>query len=123
MTLDSETLQALAVVAGALTPVMLAIIAVYAARENNQSKDRLEDVRKEARKTSLRTDAKLDQIHVLVNDNLTKAKSAELAALEAWALTLEAHPDHDPRALGKLRERIAALRLEIAERDEVAANL
>jgi hypothetical protein len=70
-----------------------------------------------------KADKKLDDIHVLVNDNLTKAKANELIALEAWAMSMEAHPDRNPSALIELRERIESLRNEIEERDRIAYGI
>jgi hypothetical protein len=114
--MDSAALSAWALVFSALTPVMLAVVAYFAAR----------DARRAAVKVDIattKTEVALSQIHTLVNDNLTKAKSRELIALEAWAMSMEANPEHDPEALRDLQERIEALKAEIVERDNTAATL
>lgn len=107
----------------ALTPVMLAVLAFIAERDARQAEARANAREAKSDANSVKSDVKLDEIHTLVNDNLTKAKSRELIALQAWAMSMEGNPERDDKALGELKDRIVALTLEIEERDRVASGI
>ena len=68
--------------------------------------------------------AKLNQIHTLVNSNMTASMTGELSALQANVLLLEAHPDITPAgeaALGAKKARVAELEAQLADRKQATS--
>lgn len=72
-----------------------------------------EKVRKETRRAAEIVNGKLDQIHTLVNSNLSEAMSERLIAIRALIVALRRAEDQSPEALQRIRQLDAtAIELE-----------
>lgn len=64
---------------------------------------------------------KLDEIHVLVNSNLTAALAAQLEATKAQVVLMEDAPNTDPAKLELVRAKVVQLEETLRERLEAEA--
>lgn len=117
----------------ALAPVVAVLTTAWIASKTRK-KDKEEAILERKRVSNaaaavaLEQKHKLEGIHTLVNDNMTREKGIRLADMEAQLIVVTQligpTPDADKKkVIGNLITRIDDLKAEIAKRDEAASSL
>lgn len=111
----SDPLAVIALITAAVTPAILVIVTTRERRaETRETWARQDKVADRLAADNADNKGRLEQIHTLVNSELTEARRRERDALAAALVIMRANPATDPVAVTELATRIGELTASLA---------